>query len=43
MKLLFCANFMLKKPCLVPKICNINFWIENDSPPPLELKIHPIW
>ena len=21
----------------VPKICNINFWIENDPPPPLEL------
>ena len=21
----------------VPKICNINFWIENDPPPPLAL------
>ena len=21
----------------VPKICNVNFWIENDPPPPLEL------
>ena len=22
---------------LMAKICNINFWIENDPPPPLEL------
>ena len=29
MKLLFCINFMIKKP----KICNINFWIESDLPP----------
>ena len=30
----------------VPKICNINFWIENDPPPPpfgTFTKIHPIW
>ena len=30
----------------VPKICNINFWIENDTTlPPLGTspKIHPIW
>ena len=30
----------------VPKICNINFWIENDPPTPLFgpfPKIHPIW
>ena len=28
-----------------PKICNINFWIENDPPPPFDTfpKIHPIW
>ena len=26
----------------VPKICNINFWIENDPPSPLE-KFHLIW
>ena len=34
----FCVIFMLKKPYLMSKICNINFWIENDPPPPpLEL------
>ena len=36
----------------VPKICNINFWIENDPPPPLALfqnfirfgsRILPLW
>ena len=29
----------------VPKICNINFWIENDPPPPFGTlpNIHPIW
>ena len=29
----------------VPKICNINFWIEKDPPPPFGTfpKIHPIW
>ena len=28
----------------VPKICNINFWIENDPHPPFGtfLEIHPI-
>ena len=30
-------NFMLKNLFKVPKICNINFWIENDPPPP------PLW
>ena len=30
----FCAQNALFK---VPKICNINFWIEKDPPPPLEL------
>ena len=40
MNLLFCINFMLKKTkdiFEIPKICNINFWIENAPPPPLEL------
>ena len=44
MKLLFCIDFMLKKPCLkFPK--SANFWIENDPLPPFGafLKIHPIW
>ena len=37
-------NFMLKKSCLVPKICNINLLIENDPPPfGTFLKIHPTW
>ena len=29
----------------VPKICNMNFWIENDPSPPFGTfpKIHPIW
>ena len=36
---------MLKKPYLRSKICNINFWIGNDSPPPFGTfpKIHPFW
>ena len=36
LKLLFCINFMFKKPCL-NFVCNINFWIENDPLPPLAL------
>ena len=33
LKLLLCINFMLKTPILtLPKICYINFWIENDPP-----------
>ena len=28
----------------IPKICNINFWVENDPPPFGTFpKIHPIW
>ena len=30
-----------KRPVQVPKICNIDFWIENDPPPPLELLAAP--
>ena len=39
LKLLLCINFMLKKKALfkVPKICNINFWNENDPLTPLAL------
>ena len=38
LKLLFCINFMLKITLFkVPKICNINSWIERDPTPPLAL------
>ena len=34
--LLFMLQFHAQKALFkVPKICNINFWIENDPPPPL--------
>ena len=39
-------QFHVQKALLkVPKICNINFWIENEptSPLPPFPKIHPIW
>ena len=42
----FCIIFMLKKPYLRSKICNINFWIGNDLPhPPFGTfpTIHPFW
>ena len=43
----YVANFFrkmsVKSPIKRPKICNINFWIENDPPPLFGtfLKIHP--
>ena len=46
LKKTFCIIFMQKKPYLKSKICNINFWIENDHPPtPFGTfpKIHPFW
>ena len=43
--LLFCFNFMLKKPCLkFPKSATYIFWIESASPPLGTFpKFHPIW
>ena len=32
----FFQEFMTEEPFLMAKICNINFWIGNDSRPPLE-------
>ena len=46
MKLLFCINHAQKALFKFPKICNINFWFENEPPPPpfgTFQKIHPIW
>ena len=36
---------MTEVSSIMAKICNINFWIENDPPPPLGTfsKIHPFW
>ena len=42
----FFLKFMTKVSSIMAKICNINFWIENDpSPPPFGTfpKIHPFW
>ena len=44
MKLLFCIKHAQKALFKFPKICNINFWFENDPPPfGTFQKIHPIW
>ena len=42
---LLCQFHPQKALFKVPKMCNINFWIENDPPPFLEFfpKIHLIW
>ena len=43
--LLFYPFYAQKALFIVPKICNINFWIENNHPPPFGIfpKIHPFW
>ena len=38
----FFPKFMTEVSSIMAKICNLNFWIENDPPPPL-WKIHPSW
>ena len=41
----FFLKFMTEVSSIMAKICNINFWIENDPPPPFGTfpKIHPFW
>ena len=34
---LFFPEYMTEEAFIMAKICNINFWIGNDHPPPLEL------
>ena len=41
----FFPKFMTEVSSIMAKICNINFWIENDPPPLFGTfpKIHPFW
>ena len=41
----FVPKFMTEVPFIMAKICNINFWNENDLPPSFGTfpKIHPFW
>ena len=41
----FFPEFMTEEPFIMAKICNINFWIGNDPPPPFGTfpKKHPFW
>ena len=40
----FFLKFMTEVSSIMAKICNINFWIENDPPPFGTFpKIHPFW